>query len=342
MNPPPRSHPDSEGTSKAPLGTRVRIARFDGSEIPGTIQTFNPRLPTFVLHTDANPTRIAFEDVKTVAFLRADTPPTPHSGFSIRAQLVTVGFRDQTTLRGVAENFGGPRSGLFLIPTAGDSIDRIYVPASAIREVVSIQRLEELFPQQTRVTREMVHGAAPPMQELASQTPTSPRPRASDRVAPQTPLPSPQSRPPTRIGDILVEQGFLTHEELESALLASKRQPQAKLGELLIEMGYASYKMIAIALAMQYSRPFASLSGHCVEASLRDLLHRDEALRWQLLPLRLEQGVLTVAIADPARIEGLETLQQRSGAVIRTVVSTPQDIQHCILALFYPDANQAS
>jgi type IV pilus assembly protein PilB len=177
------------------------------------------------------------------------------------------------------------------------------------------------------------------MQERASQTAPSPRQQASDSVAPHTPPPSPPSRPSTRIGDILVEQGFLTRQELKGALLAAKRQPQARLGELLIEMGYASYKMIAIALAMQYGRPFASLSGQRVDPSLRELLHRDEALRWQLLPLALENNVLTVAIVDPARTEGLETLERRSGAVVRTVISTPQDIQHCVVALFYPDAD---
>jgi type IV pilus assembly protein PilB len=162
----------------------------------------------------------------------------------------------------------------------------------------------------------------------------APRRRPSDR----TPLVSAaDAEPPTvgsRIGEILVAQAFITREELGAALLSAKQQRSKKLGEILIEMGYTSHKMIGIALAVQYNLPFVSLSGYSLDASLQDLVRKEEAVHWQMIPLTLERSVLTIAIADPGRTDFREQLERRSGALVAKVVATPQDILRAIEGLY--------
>ena len=52
-----------------------------------------------------------------------------------------------------------------------------------------------------------------------------------------------------KIGDVLIEQGYLTKEELESALEAQKDSNGMRLGEVLIERGYITENQMLQAMA---------------------------------------------------------------------------------------------
>jgi hypothetical protein len=345
-------------------GAEVVVTFLEGGESRGCVGVLNPRLPTFTLTRDGGPQRLSFDAVKSIAFLCASADRSRRSALPGNARLVKVRFRDGSTLEGVAENFGGPRAGVYLVPTGLDSVERVYIPVSAITDVVSVRRLADLLGEQRMVTMAMVAAAVQPEREPppAPVLPPEPEQDAIHTAAPLAPMapetaplspespPSPGARPrraaerqrqESLIGEILVEQGFITPEELGGALLASKRQREKKLGEVMIEMGYTSPKIIAIALSIQYNLPFASLLGYAIDYSLCDLLRREEAAQWQLLPLSLEEGMLTVAIADPVDDDFRETLEGRCGASIREVVATPQDIARMI-AVLYGSTSQAA
>jgi type IV pilus assembly protein PilB len=102
----------------------------------------------------------------------------------------------------------------------------------------------------------------------------------------------------------------------------------------MVDMGFASHKMIAIALSIQYNLPFISLSAQWIDPRLRELVPAELALRWRLLPMAIEEGVLTVAVADPSEGEYKEELRARTGLAVSEVVATPQDLTRA-LATFY-------
>lgn len=323
-------------------GSDVVVTLLDGSELRGSVDSFNPQLPGFYLRRargdggEAHTARVAFDTVRTVAFLAPPGTQRSKVTFPATARVVTVRFLDRQLLNGVTQNFGGPRRGLFLVPTALEGVERIYIPVTAIREVVSVQRLGEILQEQRMATPEMVERAVQRQRQLREE-PIGQillRRRAiSDEVLEQG-LRLQRERSGARIGEILVEQGFVSAEELREALDLQARQRDRKLGEIMVDMGFASHKMIAIALSIQYNLPFISLTSQWIDPRLRELVPSEMALRWQLLPMGLEEGVLTVAVADPSEGDYKEELRARTGLAVSEVVATPQDLTRA-LATYY-------
>jgi hypothetical protein len=317
-------------------GNDVLVTLLDGGELRGGVDNFNPQLGGFyLLQAGGESLRVSFDKVRMVSFLRAEGARAEVS-FPATARLVTVRFLDQELLHGVTQNFGGPRRGLFLVPTALAGVERVYVPVTAIREVVSVQRLGEILTEQRMATPAMVEQAIERQRHLREE-PLGQillrRQKIKDEHLAEG-LKLQRERQGSRIGEILVEQRFISREELDEALEAQKRQRDKKLGEIMIDMGFASHKMIGIALSIQYNVPFVSLASQTLEPRLRELVPSDRALRWQLLPLSLADGVLTVAVADPSDNAYKDALRGLTGLAVTEVVATPQDLTRA-LASFY-------
>jgi hypothetical protein len=329
--------PDSPEAAAGPrepaADAPVAVLRMAGGALLGTVQGFSPREASFELCAAQGSQRVAFEDVLRVEFLCA--PGAASGGFSPHARLVTLGLRDESIFYGVCENFGGPRSGVFLTPLCAEPVERVYVPGAAIRDVFAVQRLGDVCPGAGPFERAQVRAALEAAAERqAPGRGAAPRGAALDSETPTLVALQEGERLDSLLGEILVEQGFISPEELAQALLGAKRYPGKRVGELLVQAGYTSAKMIAIALSLQYRLPFVSLSGYAVDHSLRDLLSQDEALRWQVLPLALEGARLTVAIADPLQLEFRKTLRARTQAQLAQVIATPQDVLRGIEELY--------
>jgi type IV pilus assembly protein PilB len=78
------------------------------------------------------------------------------------------------------------------------------------------------------------------------------------------------------------------------------------------------------------------LSSHTIDPQLRELVPVKIARRWQVLPISLQQGVLTIAIADPTEESGQDELRKITGLTVITVVATPQDIARAITRFYGP------
>jgi type IV pilus assembly protein PilB len=133
-----------------------------------------------------------------------------------------------------------------------------------------------------------------------------------------------------------LEQGFVDSVQLDEALETQKGQRDKKLGEIMVDMGYATYKMIGIALAVQFNVPFMDLGSHTIDPQLRELVPVKVARQWQVIPISLQQGVLTIAIADPTEQSAQDELRKITGLTVITIVATPQDIARAITRFYGP------
>jgi len=339
-------NPSTGGAAGSPGGggaNEVVVAFLDGTELGGTIVSFNPQLPTFFLQSsqagDGPPTReIGFEGVRMVSFLRGAAKPKVKVTFPATARLVTVRFLDGKLIHGVTQSYSGARIGLFLVPTGLEDVERIYVPISAIRDVVSVKRLGEILTEQGMATPEMIERAIQQQKQLQDEQVGQillKKKVISDEQLGQS-LAEQKQRPGKRIGDILLEQGFFDKVQLDEALESQKQQRDRKLGEIMVDMGYATYKMIGIALAIQYNVPFMDLGSQTIDPQLRDLVPVKIASRWQIMPLNLQQRVLTIAMADPTEQSVQEEVRRLTGLTVITVVATPQDIARTITRFYGP------
>jgi len=132
-----------------------------------------------------------------------------------------------------------------------------------------------------------------------------------------------------QLGDILVEQGLLSEENLELALRERARTNQL-LGRVLIDLGMIKESDLVAALAKQIGLQFVDLAAYSIDPSAAALIPDTEARRYRALPIAWEDSKLLVAMADPANLFALDDIRTITGADVQPVVSTAADIDAAI------------
>ena len=118
-------------------------------------------------------------------------------------------------------------------------------------------------------------------------------------------MPPPQK---VRLGDLLIQQGLLTEEQLKIALDEQKRTGR-KLGRVFVESGYVTEAGISQALARQLRIPFVDLNSFTPKPDLIKLLPESPARRFRALVLdQLPDGRLQIGMADPTDLQAYDEI----------------------------------
>jgi len=110
-----------------------------------------------------------------------------------------------------------------------------------------------------------------------------------------------------RLGDLLVEEGIVTDEQLGQALSAQKNTGR-KLGDTLIELGFLSEQQMLTFLSQQLALPLIDLSRATVDIDAVQLLPEVHARRLRALVIGQTGDTLRVAMSDPADLFAQESL----------------------------------
>lgn len=311
----------------------VTVILNNGATMEGMVTGLSAERPTFFLHSnrlddETTSQEIAFSSVKMITFLKDASAKTQETFFPQSARLVTVRFMDGEMLRGVTQTYSGTRQGLFLVPTALENVARVFVPVSSIREVVSVKRLGEILTEQGVITPEKVEEAIRKQEALRNEPigEILVKQRVITSQQLEQSLSIQQKRAGKKIGEILLEQNFINSAQLKVALNLQQEQRGKKIGQIMVDMGYVTFKMIGIALAIQYNVPFVDLSAQSVDPALRKFVTEELARRLTVVPLTLQENILTIAVTDPAEHGAEDELRVKTGLTIVVVVATPQDI----------------
>src|SRR3989338_6569099 len=115
-----------------------------------------------------------------------------------------------------------------------------------------------------------------------------------------------------KIGDVLVEQGVVSRDQLERALDIQK-QTSEQLGDILVKNGFATEEQLSKALSRQFGLPYASRANGLMLLSdkeeLRKLIPEDFVRSHQLVTLFVRGETMGVAIADPIDVITLDNLR---------------------------------
>ena len=131
-----------------------------------------------------------------------------------------------------------------------------------------------------------------------------------------------------QLGQILQDREIVTAEQIEDALSRQKHGNHRKLlGELLVESGYCTENQIASALAEAYSVPYAQLTPRICDPNIIEILPRDFIEEHYALPLFKVNDVLTVAISEPTNVFLLDEIERLSNCKIQVVCVTIKDIK---------------
>jgi hypothetical protein len=128
------------------------------------------------------------------------------------------------------------------------------------------------------------------------------------------------------LGSILVEKGWVSHEQLDAAL-EQGRITGMRLGETLLAQGWLFEPELASALAEQSGLRYVDLVRHPLDPGAARLLPVEVARRMFAVPVRfLEAGRVEVAVADPADAD-VDALERILGRKVDLVVGERSAIQ---------------
>ncbi|HAV41748.1 MAG TPA: hypothetical protein DCW97_04985 [Acidobacteria bacterium] len=98
-----------------------------------------------------------------------------------------------------------------------------------------------------------------------------------------------------KIGDLLLSRHQVTAKQLEQAVRVQKKSKK-RLGQILLELGFINEEELASALAYQRQWAFVEIDPFAIEPGLLRIIPRWLAERYRIFPLKIENGVLHLAI----------------------------------------------
>ncbi len=136
-----------------------------------------------------------------------------------------------------------------------------------------------------------------------------------------------------RLGDLLVESGIITDEQLHKALQEQKISKQ-KLGDVLLQQGYISENQLIEVLEFQLGIPHVSLFKFKFDQSLTTIITESMAKRYQVIPLKKDGNKLMVAMADPLDYFAIDDLRMSTGFQIEQAIAARDEIQRAIIRYY--------
>ncbi|KUP06974.1 type II secretion system protein E [Bacillus coahuilensis m2-6] len=138
-----------------------------------------------------------------------------------------------------------------------------------------------------------------------------------------------------RLGDLLVESGLITEDQLQDTL---KDKPKGqKLGDALLQRGYITEQQLIEVLEFQLGIPHVSLYRYPFDTTLFHLIPKESAKRNLMIPLKRKEDRLSVAMSDPMDFYSIEDLRLATGFQIETAIATKDDILRAIAKYYDVD-----
>ena len=133
-----------------------------------------------------------------------------------------------------------------------------------------------------------------------------------------------------RLGQILTDLGLIDEEQLQEMLAEQEARGGELLGRVGVSLGFFSDEQLGEALAEQWNTVFVTLYDKQITHSLVEIISKTMAEMYRVVPLTLEDNRLTIATADPQKIQIADELRVFLGYEIQVVVATDIEIDKAI------------
>jgi len=143
-----------------------------------------------------------------------------------------------------------------------------------------------------------------------------------------------------KLGQILIDLGYLTEDQLWDVLEEQKQSPGEIIGQVAIRMGLVTEAQITEALAEQWGMPIVNLNETTIVPKVLELVPMTMAELYKIMPIAIKDDVLTVAMADPQNVAALDDLRNFLGVEVRGAVSNQKDVEAAI-ARYYADKEES-
>ena len=136
-----------------------------------------------------------------------------------------------------------------------------------------------------------------------------------------------------RLGQMLVEAGLLSEEQIQHAVIEHKRL-NLKLGQYLVREGLVTGSQIVDLISRQLRIKKYRPDHYPLEPDLVKLIPLDTAQKYQAVPLKKDQFLLTVAMTDPTDINALDALEVITNIEVEAVLCTDQEFNNLIASMY--------
>src|SRR4030042_2756376 len=138
-----------------------------------------------------------------------------------------------------------------------------------------------------------------------------------------------------RIGDILIERGSITHQQLKEALEMQKNGNKKRLGEPFVEMGVITREELYEVLQYVYETEYVDLSNYVIDPEVISLIPEKTSLRLKLIPISKNNGELVIAMANPLDVYAIDFVRDHTKIKkIKSLMATEEDILSAITSYY--------
>jgi type IV pilus assembly protein PilB len=130
------------------------------------------------------------------------------------------------------------------------------------------------------------------------------------------------------LGEILIDMGCLTAQELAEALEKQKEKNE-RMGDVLVGLGYIQPEDLTRALAEQFDMEMIDLDSADIDPAVVEMVPAELAREHKIVPIEYDEdeGILCVAMGDPLDLYTLDNLRFVVNCQIEPVLATRQAIQ---------------
>ncbi|OGQ48390.1 MAG: hypothetical protein A3H42_02885 [Deltaproteobacteria bacterium RIFCSPLOWO2_02_FULL_46_8] len=132
-----------------------------------------------------------------------------------------------------------------------------------------------------------------------------------------------------RLGEILVQKGLVTKEDVDAAL-KEQQKSRKPIGEILEKMGKVTEKNVLLALGEQLHIEFVDLKKTAISPEAVKALPVKLVTYYKIMPVKREGNVLTLAVNDPLNNWPLDDIEVNVGLHPRVVLACRKDIAEAI------------
>ncbi|MBO6016286.1 MAG: Flp pilus assembly complex ATPase component TadA, partial [Lachnospiraceae bacterium] len=133
-----------------------------------------------------------------------------------------------------------------------------------------------------------------------------------------------------RLGDTLIEMGYITIAQLGEALAYQKEHKGERIGAILIALGFVTEKQLIGALAEKLNLQMIDVSNIKVDIEAVDMIPEQLATNYVMLPIGLENDHLQLVVNDPLDLYGIEDIRQTTGKTIDLFISEAAPLKNAI------------
>jgi type II secretory ATPase GspE/PulE/Tfp pilus assembly ATPase PilB-like protein len=138
-----------------------------------------------------------------------------------------------------------------------------------------------------------------------------------------------KAAPRKGLGEMLVEAGMITSEQLDKALELEHKGGH-KLRDILVEEAFVTPEDIAMVISLRMNVPFIDLKFHSVQQNALKLVSEQTARKHTLIPLDVVGDSLIVVMADPGDLRALEDVNAQAKMRVQPAVGIRDEIREAI------------